>query len=79
MISIVAKEKDTTGFGKRLRALREAKELSQEALGRLCEPPMSYQEVARFERGDRTPSWETVLRLAKALGVTTAAFEADSE
>ncbi len=64
----MAKEKDTTGFGERLKALRTAKGLSQSALGELCDPVMSYQAVARLERADRTPSWETVLKLAAALG-----------
>jgi transcriptional regulator with XRE-family HTH domain len=70
----VAEKKDTTGFGVRLKALREARELSQAALGKLCDPVMSYQDLARLERGERSPSWATVLRLAKALGVTPDAF-----
>lgn len=79
MVTAVAKEKDTTGFGPRLRTLREARELSQHALGERCEPAMSYQTIARLERSDRTPSWETVLRLAKALGVATDEFRPDEE
>lgn len=63
----LADKKDTTGFGARLRALRTAKEMTQERLGELA--GMRYQEIARLERGDRTPSWQTVLRLAEALGV----------
>ena len=36
---------------------------------------MAYQAVARLEREDREPTWPTVLKLASALGVSTAAFE----
>lgn len=70
-------EKDTTGFGKRLRELRKGANLTQEKLGELA--GMRYQVVARLEYGQRTPSWETVLKLAKALGVSTDAFRIDDE
>jgi transcriptional regulator with XRE-family HTH domain len=79
LVESVAKEKDTTGFGARLKALREAKGLSQEALGALCKPPMRHQAIARLERSDRTPSWNTVLRLADALEVSTEDFRPEDE
>ncbi|HEY1191312.1 MAG TPA: helix-turn-helix transcriptional regulator [Gemmata sp.] len=79
MATEVAKEKDTTGFGQRLRALREARGLSQAGLGELCSPAMTYQNIARLERSDRTPSWDTVLRLADALQVSTEEFRAKGE
>lgn len=69
MVATVAKDRDTTGFGERLRAMRTARGLSQAALGKLCQPVMSYQDLARIERGDRAPTWPTVLKLAAALGV----------
>ena len=76
MVTLVAKQKnDTTGFGQRLRALRQARGLSQEALGDLCVPRMRYQSLARLERSEQTPSWDTVLRLAAALGVSTDEFK----
>ncbi len=79
MIVTVAKEKDTTGFGPRLRALREARGLSQDALGKLCDPPMRYQVLAKFERSEQTPSWATVLKLAKALGIGPEEFLPNDE
>ncbi len=75
MATAVAKDqKDSTGFGPRLKALRESRSLSQQGLGDLCEPKMTYQTIARLERGGRTPSWDTVIRLAKALDVTPDEF-----
>ncbi|VTR92522.1 xre family transcriptional regulator : : HTH_31 [Gemmata massiliana] len=74
MVTTLAKEKDQTGFGLRLKTLRDAKGLSQEALGELCNPKMRGQAIARLEGSGRTPSWETVIRLAKALNVPTDEF-----
>ena len=79
MTTAVAKEKDTTGFGKRLRVLRELRGLTLETLGGMCKPAMGYQAVARLERGERTPSWETVLRLCEALGVSAEEFMPEGE
>lgn len=33
--------------------------------------------ISRFERGQYKPTWETVIDLAKALGVTCEAFSDD--
>lgn len=74
MVARVAKERDTTGFGGRLRALRLARGLSQEALAEKCGKPMRYQHVAKLERGESVPKWPTVVKLAKALGVDPGEF-----
>lgn len=68
----VAEKKETSGFGRRLRELRDAAELSQAQLGERA--GMAYQAIARLERGDREPTWPTVLKLAEALGVPTDEF-----
>ena len=69
----MAKEKDTTGFGARLKALRLAAGLTQEQLAERAN--MYSQHITRLETGGRSPTWETVLKLAKALGVSTDKFE----
>jgi transcriptional regulator with XRE-family HTH domain len=79
LVNDVAKEKDVTGFGKRLKALREARELSQSALGKMCEPPMGYQDIARLERGSHTPSWATVIRICAALEISPEEFLPEGE
>jgi transcriptional regulator with XRE-family HTH domain len=74
----VAKEPDDVSacvawFGQRLRELREAGGLARKELaGRAG--MRSEAGVRNLEQGIRSPSWETVLRLAAALGVSTEAF-----
>lgn len=75
MVATVAKGKSETGFGARLKALREAKGLTQEALGKRA--GMRYQVIAKLERGAHDPKWATVLKLAAALGVDTDEFKDD--
>lgn len=78
MVATLAKEKeDATGFGVRLRALRAAKGLTQEALGELA--GMRYQVIAKLERGAHEPKWATVLKLADALGVDVSEFRSEAE
>ena len=62
-----------TGFGERLRALREAAGYSREELARRvgCNP----HTVTKLENGFQEPIWGLALALARALGVTTRAFE----
>jgi transcriptional regulator with XRE-family HTH domain len=60
-----------------LRQLREAAGLSQAELAERA--GMHRFGVAKIERGERVPGWDTVLALGKALGVPCTAFEADGE
>jgi transcriptional regulator with XRE-family HTH domain len=64
----------STGFGARLKALREAAGLTQAALAERA--GMHRFGVAKIEQGLREPGWETVLALARALNVSCSAFEA---
>src|SRR5947207_2666508 len=59
-------------FGARLRELRERAGLSKSALARAA--GIGRGPIARLERGLHPPDWETVARLAEALGVRPAAF-----
>ena len=54
-------------FAKRLQTLREAAGVSQYKLAELS--GLSKQALSQLEKGDREPSWETVQKLAKGLGV----------
>lgn len=63
-------------FRERLKALREAAGLTQEALARAADVSVSY--VSKLERTDLDPAWSMVQRLAAALKVDCTAF-ADCE
>lgn len=54
-------------FGERLRDLRRAKDLSQEALSKKAGFDRTY--VGKIERGEKSPSLHTIRELAKALDV----------
>jgi len=54
---------------KNLRKVRKGAGLSQRQLGDLVD--MSEQVIGYWERGDRMPSSDRVIALAKALGVTS--------
>jgi transcriptional regulator with XRE-family HTH domain len=62
-------------FARRLRELREAANLSQSELTDLA--GMHRQGVGKLERGERSPAWETVQALARALGVDCTAFQTE--
>ena len=78
MVATLAKRKrESNGFGARLKSLRLAAGLTQAQLGERME--MLPTNIARLETGGREPSWDTVKRLAKALGVTTDEFVTEDE
>ena len=56
-------------FGRRLQQLRERRRISRRVLAELC--GLSRNMVGRYERGERRPTFETVVVLADFFGVTT--------
>ena len=54
-------------FGRQLRKLREARDLSQERLGELCD--FNHLYVGRIERGERVISFEYMMRIAYVLKI----------
>jgi transcriptional regulator with XRE-family HTH domain len=57
---------DHIRFGKRIKELRLAKGLTQEMLAAKIGVDRSY--MGFLERGERNPSLEVILKIAKALG-----------
>ncbi|WP_165305078.1 helix-turn-helix domain-containing protein [Pedobacter sp. SYP-B3415] len=57
-------------FGKKLKAVREEKKLSQEKLSLLCN--VSQSHIARTELGQLNTSISHVATYARVLGVTPA-------
>jgi transcriptional regulator with XRE-family HTH domain len=66
---------EPSGFARRLKSLREARDLTQDELAR--QTGLNRFSIAKLEQGRREPNWPTVLRLARALGVDVGAFVAN--
>jgi transcriptional regulator with XRE-family HTH domain len=62
-----------SGFGERLKSVRESSGLSQ---AQLAERAGCHTfTISKLERGEQEPAWPLVLALAKALGVDCLAFQ----
>jgi len=64
-------------FGRRLRALRRTRGLSQEQLAHLAGLDRTY--VSSCEAGRRNATIKTIVRLAAALGVDPCALVSDAQ
>lgn len=61
-------EKVLLELGKRIKAKREKKNLSQLRLAYKCEVAKSY--ISELENGKRNPTVKTLIKIADTLGVT---------
>lgn len=59
-------------FGKRVRAIRKAARITQEDAAEKAHLNPKY--LGEIERGEKRPSFEVILALAKALNVSPATF-----
>lgn len=59
-------------FAIRLRTIRQQKGLTQADLGKLAD--MHQRSISQFESGQHNPTLGTVIRLARALGVSADAL-----
>jgi transcriptional regulator with XRE-family HTH domain len=59
-------------FGERVKALRKAKGLSQEALAMACDLDRTY--IGGIERGERNVSLINIEKLSVALGIHIKGF-----
>jgi transcriptional regulator with XRE-family HTH domain len=72
-LSILADMKnDTSGFGKKLRKLRESAGLSQVALAKKLRT--TQRGVSKWEIGETLPGFESLVLLGKALKVHPGEF-----
>ncbi|MEW6433399.1 MAG: helix-turn-helix domain-containing protein [Myxococcota bacterium] len=64
-------EKDSlAALGRRVRGLREALRLTQEEFARRCGISVSFASL--LERGERSPSYDTLITIARSLEVPVA-------
>jgi transcriptional regulator with XRE-family HTH domain len=61
-----------TRFGKRLRKIRRDRDITQEQLAEAVN--VTGEFISNLERGKSAPSFETVEKLAEALGVDVEEF-----
>jgi transcriptional regulator with XRE-family HTH domain len=66
------KTMSAANFAGRLRELREAAGLSQQAVA--DQTGLTVRQVSRLETGAQKPSWETVVALSRVLAVSCEAF-----
>jgi transcriptional regulator with XRE-family HTH domain len=59
-------------FGKRVRAVRKAAKITQERAAEKARLNPKY--LGQIERGEKRPSFEAIVALAKALNVSPATF-----
>lgn len=59
-------------FGKRIKSLRTSRKLSQEKLAELSGLHPTY--IGQIERGEKSPTIDTVQKLSVGLGVSVAEF-----
>ena len=57
-------------FGQKVRLWREARRFTQETLAEKAELDRTY--ISDIERGTRNPGVRNVVRLARALGITSS-------
>lgn len=60
---------DGGAFPRRLQRLRERRRMSRKALGELC--GLSKDMIGQYERGQREPSVDTLVKLADFFEVST--------
>lgn len=63
-------EKPRVALGKAIRELRDERDLTQEALAHGS--GITVGHLSKIERGHSNPTWETVVAIAEALGVSIA-------
>lgn len=64
------KDPELVALGERLRELREAAGMTQEALGQAAGLHWTY--IGQIERGERNLTYQNLLKLARGLGVAPA-------
>jgi transcriptional regulator with XRE-family HTH domain len=57
-------------LGNKLRAFRNAVQMSQQQLGESLDPPVSFQQIQKYEKGVNRVSHVKLTQICKSLGIT---------
>jgi transcriptional regulator with XRE-family HTH domain len=68
---------DRRALGKAVRELRHERAWTQETLAHQAGLHWTY--IGGIERGERNPSWDNVVKLARGLGVSVSELAAQAE
>jgi transcriptional regulator with XRE-family HTH domain len=74
---VASKYPDRVRLGRAVRALRHEQGLTQEQLAEAAGLHWTY--VGGIERGERNPSWDNVVKLARALRIAVSELAAQAE
>ena len=58
-------------FGIRLKKLRQQRNMTQDELGDIFDPPLAQSTIGTYERGQRQPSFENLITISKHFDVST--------
>jgi transcriptional regulator with XRE-family HTH domain len=64
-------------IGRNIRARRMELGLSQTTLGAECRPPITFQQVQKYEKGTNRVSGSRIEQIARALATTVAALHGE--
>lgn len=70
-------DKIVAGVTRRLRAAREAQGMSMNQLGSLA--GLDQVTISRIEKGERSPTLRSLVKIAEALGVTLSELLKEAE
>jgi len=71
------REEQLTAFGRKVRAIRKEKGLSQEALAALADIDRSY--MGHIERGEKNITLTKIYQISDALGVSACELFSESD
>ncbi len=64
-------------LGQKIRVFRVQAGLSQDQLGKALTPPVSFQQIQKYEKGTNRVAHSKLLQICKALGVSVADMVSD--
>lgn len=72
-----ASSADDKALGAKIRAFRNLAKISQAELGAALDPPVSFQQIQKYEKGVNRVAHSKLVQICKALGCTMADMTAE--